>query len=617
MSPTLKNIISGILPQKTSKATKAKTKKIKEPRVDAKAQRKFEKGQPSLIDFLSPSAIEIEPTHIKISDRFAKSFFATTFPRYLNTAWLSSIINLDRTFDLSLFFSPLEPDIILKNLRKKAARVGAQIHEEEVKGIVRDPALETAYQDIEDLRDKLTQGTERFFQFGLYLTVYTDDDKELQKSSDEISVLFESALVYLKPALFLQEQAFNSTLPLGKDELEIFTNMNTSPLSTSFPFVSFDLTANKGILYGINRHNSSLVLFDRFDLENANMVVFGKSGAGKSYAIKLEILRSLMFDTDVIIIDPENEYQYLAQTVGGEFLKISLTSHHHINPFDIPEPAKGEDPGSVLQSHMADLIGFFKVILKQVTPEEEALLERAVRETYASRGITPQSSFSKITPPRMEDFQNVIEGLEGGEQIAVRLEKYTRGIYSQFLNNYTNVELKKPLVVFNIRDLEEELRPLAMYMILNYIWRIVRRNIKKRLLVIDEAWLLMQTEAGGGFVYGIAKRARKYYLGLTTITQDVEDFLSSSYGKPVLTNSSLQMLLRQSPATIEEVKNIFNLTDEEKFLLLEADVGEGLFFAGLKHIAIRIVASYSEDQIITSDPKQLQEIERAKKELAK
>lgn len=406
-----------------------------------------------------------------------------------------------------------------------------------------------------------------------------------------------------------------STLPLEQDRLEIHSNLNTSPASTLFPFVSADLTSNKGILYGINRHNNSLILFDRFSLENANMVMFAKSGSGKSYTAKLEILRSMMVGTEVIVIDPENEYEYLAEAVGGAFFKISLNSPHHINPFDLPFALKDESPADVLRSNIINMVGLLRIMLGGLTPEEDAIIDRAVAETYASHDITPEVDFSKTVSPTLSDFHQILSSIKGGAGLALRLEKYISGPYAGFLNNPTNIDVKNKLVVFSMRDMEAELRPIATYLIIRYIWNIIRSELKKRILVVDEAWIMMQHEDAASFLFGIAKRCRKYFLGLTTITQDVGDFMQSKYGKPIITNSSIQILLKQSPATIDVVKETFNLSDEEKYLLLECDVGEGIFFAGLKHAAIKVIASYTEDQIITSNPEQLLAIEKAKKEI--
>lgn len=568
-----------------------------------------------LRDILAPAALEIAPGFLRLNKKLARTFFVFNYPRFLNTNWFSEIINLDKTLDISFFIHPIDTGAALKNLRKKVAEVESELSMREEKGLVRDPMLETAYRDLEDLRDKLQQAREKFFKFGLYITMYGDSVEELNKIETPLRLILDAKLVYSKSAIYQQNTGFKSTLPLANDELEINTAMNSGPIAATFPFVSSDLTSDNGILYGINRHNNSLILFDRFSLENANTVMFGKSGGGKSYAAKLEILRSLMFGAEVIVIDPENEYQYLAETIGGAFFKISLTSENHLNPFDLPIPQKDENPADILRSNIINLVGLLRIMLGGLTPEEDAIIDNAITHTYASRDITPNSDFSKATMPTISDLKTVLDNMTGAESLSRRLEKYVSGSYAGFLNNPTNLEIKNQLVVFSIRDMEEELRPIAMYIILHFIWNLVRSELKKRILMVDEAWWLMKYEDGASFMFGIAKRARKYFLGVTTITQDVSDFLTSSYGKPILTNSSLQFLFKQSPANIDVIQTTFNLTDEEKFLLLESEVGEGLFFAGSKHVAIKVIASYTEDQIITSDPAQLLQIEQAKKEL--
>ena len=603
-----------------SKKNKTKNKKSKSSvsrGVISESEKIYQKGIATVKDIIAPAALKINSNYLQVGEKFVKTLFVFTYPRYLQTSWLSPIINFDTAFDMSMFVHPLESPTVLKNLKKTVTQIESQISINEEKNKIRDPILETALQDAEELRDRLMQGSERLFQFGLYITFYANSLKELDEISSQIEGMLETRLVYAKPALFQMEQGFAATLPLANDELMIGNNMNSSPLSTTFPFVSSDLTSNHGILYGINRHNNSLILFDRFSLENANMVIFGKSGGGKSYAVKLEILRSLMLGTDVLIIDPENEYKHLAETVGGSFVKISLTSKYHLNPFDLPTPLEDETTADILRSHIASLIGLVKVMLGSLTPEEDSILDKALTETYALKDITPESNLKKITSPTMQDLQTILDNMDGAENLSLRLRKYTEGIFSGFLNNPTNINIDKNLVVFSIRDMEEELRPVAMYVILNYIWTLVRSRLKKRILILDEAWWLMQHEEGAAFTFGIAKRARKYYLGLTTITQDITDFFSSRYGKPIVTNSSLLLLMKQSPAAIDIVSDTFYLTNEERFLLLESNVGEGIFFAGLKRAAIKIIASYSEDQIVTTDPAQLLEIKKAKKELAR
>ncbi|PCI28841.1 conjugal transfer protein TraC [Candidatus Kaiserbacteria bacterium] len=575
----------------------------------------YQHGVLELQDVIAPSALQITPRTLNLGEKIARTFFVISYPRFLTTGWFSSIVNLDKVFDVSIFVHPMDTTDVLRKYQKKVAEIESQIGIREKKGLVRDPVLDTAYSDIEYLRDQLQQAQEKMFKVGLYITIYGDSREEIDKTESEIRSILESRLVYLKPALFQQEPGFRSVMPIAKDELSVHSNMNSSPLSSLFPFISFDLTSDRGILYGINRHNSSLVLFDRFSLENYNSVVFAKSGAGKSYMMKLEIIRSLMFDTEVIVIDPEREYEYLAEATGGRHFNISLSSQHHINPFDLPTPREDESPADILRSNIITLVGLFRIMFGGLTPEEDAIVDRAITETYALKDITPDSDFATLEPPLLSDFELVLQGMEGSESLVQRLSKYTQGTWSGFINRPTNIDMNKQFIVFSVRDMEDELKPVAMYLITHYIWNMVRKELKKRLLIIDEAWWMMKSEDTASFLFGIAKRGRKYFLGLATITQDVADFLSSSYGKAMITNSSIQILLRQSPTSIDLIQDTFKLSDEEKYLLLESDVGEGIFFAGLKHVAIKVIASYTEDQIITSDPSQILAIKKAKAEL--
>lgn len=577
-------------------------------------QQIYDAGVLEFQDIIAPSALEITSRELNLGDKIARSFFVISYPRFLSGSWFAPIVNLDRVFDISINVHPVDTERALRKFQKKVAEVESQIQSRAEKGMVRDPVLDTAYQDLERLRDDLQQARERLFDVGLYITIYGDTHDELDKVESEIKSELESKLIYLKPALFQQEQGFKSVLPVSQDKLGVHSKLNSSPLSSLFPFVSFDLTANKGILYGVNRHNSGLVLFDRFSMENYNSIIFAKSGAGKSYATKLEILRSLMFDVDVIVIDPEREYEYLAEATGGRYFNISLSSDHHINPFDLPQPREDESFGDALRSQIISLVGLFRILFGGLSPEEDALVDKAITETYALKDITPESNWEDITPPLMSDFELVLAGIEGGEALAQKLTKYTRGTWAGFINRPTNVDIDNKFVVFSVRDMEDELKPAAMHIVTHYIWNAVRKNLKKRLLVIDEAWWMMKSEDTASFLFSLAKRGRKYYLGLATITQDVGDFLRSPYGVPIITNSSIQLLLKQSPTAIDQVQKTFHLTDEEKYLLLESDVGEGIFFAGLKHVAIKVISSYTEDQIITSDPSELLSIEQAKQE---
>jgi conjugal transfer ATP-binding protein TraC len=569
----------------------------------------------TLRDVIAPAAVSLNPRSLNISGKLSRIFFAVSYPRYLMDGWMEPILNLEREMDISIVVHPIDTAETLKKFQKKVAEVQSQINERAEKGMVRDPQLDAAYRNLEELRDKLQQAEEKLFNVGLYIAFYADTEEALNKIEAEIKGILDARLVYIKPALFQQEEGFRSILPIVQDELLVHSKFNTSPLSSFFPFTSFDLTSNSGILYGVNRHNSSLVLFDRFSLTNYNSVTFATSGAGKSYMTKLEILRSLMFGTEVIVIDPEHEYEYLAEATGGRFFNISLSSTNHINPFDLPAPLPDESPRDILRTHIIELVGLFKLMLGGITAEEDALLDQALHETYALKDITGDSDYKDLEPPLLTDFEMVLAGMEGSESLVQRLSKYTSGTWAGFMNQPTNVDINQKFVVFSLRDMEEELKTIAMYIVTNHIWGAVRRELKKRLLVIDEAWWMLKSPDTAAFLHSVAKRGRKYYLGLATITQDVDDFLRSPYGVPMITNSSIQILMKQSPTSIDTLQNVFGLTDEEKMTLLESGVGEGIFFVGLKHVAIKVIASYTEDQIITSDPSQILEIKRARAEL--
>ncbi len=569
----------------------------------------------NLTDVIAPSAIKINPRSINISGVSARTYYAVSYPRYLNDGWIEPVLNMAKEIDISIFIHPIDTADTLKKFQKKVAEVQSQMEMKAERGEVRDPQLEASYRNLEELRDKLQQAEEKLFDVGLYISIYGKDEAAINKVENEIKGILDSKLISVKPALFEQEQGIKSVFPLNDDILQVHSKFNSSPLSSFFPFTSFDLTSDSGILYGINRHNSSLVLFDRYSLTNYNSVTFATSGAGKSYGLKLEILRSLMFGTEVIVLDPEREYEYLAEATGGRFFNISLSSDHHVNPFDLPPPAQDEDPRDVLRTHIIELIGLFRLMLGGLMPEEETLIDLAIQETYALKDITGDANFSDMEPPLLTDFEMVLAGMEGSASLISRLQKYTSGTWAGFMNQPTNVDINQKFVVFSLRDMEDELKTIAMYIITNFIWGSVRRRLAKRLMVIDEAWWMMKSEDTASFLFSLAKRGRKYYLGIATITQDVDDFLRSPYGVPMITNSSIQLLMKQSPTAIDNIQKTFNLTDEEKYLLLESGVGEGIFFVGLKHVAIKIIASYTEDQIITSDPSQLLAIKKAREEL--
>ncbi len=563
-------------------------------------------GMVSIKDIIAPPAIEVDFDYIKIGSTYYRTLFVIGYPRFVGANWLAPLINFDHTLQISMFHYPVQSKDILDNLRRKIGEMEATINADMQKGRVIDPAVQVALDDALQLQDQLVKGAERFFQFGLYVTIPAETLEELQTISKQVESMLGSLIIISKPATLLQEQAFITTMPLGMDRINVLRNMDTTSLATTFPFTSSELTANEGVVYGINEHNGSLIIFDRFTMENANMVIFAKSGAGKSYMVKLEALRSIMFGTEVIAIDPENEYRTLAETIGGEYINFSLNSGAIMNPFDLS--GVYEEDENELGLKILSLHTLFRIIMGQLTPSEDALLDRALINTYRMKGITPDPKTQKNTPPLMEDLYKALMGMEESEarSLANRLEKFIRGSLMGIFNSQSNVNLKNPFTVFSIRDLEEELRPIAMFMITDYIWTKIKKDMRRRILIVDEAWYMIKYPDSAMALYSIAKRCRKYYMGLTTITQDIEDFLDSDYGKAIVTNSSIQILLKQSPAAIPKVGETFFLSEGEKHFLLSTDVGEGLFFAGPNHVAMRVVASPDEHKIITTKPQDLE-----------
>jgi len=582
---------------------------------DAEIQRAFEQGITTLRDLISPSSIEIQSDHFRLGTKYGRTLYIYGYPRTISTGWLSPLINMDEVLDISIYIYPVDTGVIMKNLRKKVTQLEADISLNAEKGRIRNPETEHAIQDAEELRDDLQLGREKFFRFGLYVTLWADSLDELNFVQHKIENYFGSSMIFSKVATSQQEQGMNSTMPMATDQLMIRRNMNTSAISTSFPFTSADLTQEKGILYGVNLHNNGLVIFDRFTLENANLVVFAKSGAGKSFAVKLEAIRSMMMGSEVVIIDPENEYQKLCDAVGGSYVRLSLNSDVRINPFDLPKVIDSEDASDALRANLVTLHGLFRLMLggiqagpsgqtvSALSPSEEADLDQALIDTYARAGITSDPLTHQSPPPTIINLYDTLLHMGGsGPQLAQRLRKYSTGTFAGIFSQQSNIDINNQMVVFNIRDLEDELRPVAMYIVLNHIWNIVRAKQKRRLLIVDEAWQLMKYDDSANFLFSLAKRARKYYLGLTTITQDVEDFMSSKMGRAIVMNSSMQLLLKQSSAAVDILSDVFKLTNAERQLLSSLPVGQGLFFAGQSHVHIQIVASETETGLITTNP---------------
>jgi conjugal transfer ATP-binding protein TraC len=569
------------------------------------SEKNYRQDVSTIRDLISPSSISITTSYLEVGTKLVRSFFVLTYSRIITSGWLEGIINADIPLDLSIFIYPENTGEVIKDLKSKVAKIQASLQINAEKGQSRDPALETAYRDVEALRDAIQQGVENFFKIGVYVQIYGDTIDQLEKHSQFVESVFDQQNIILKRSALQMDDGFNSCLPILKDDLFVYSNMNTSPLSACFPFISSDLSSNDGILYGVNRHNSSLIIYDRFDLENANCVVFATTGAGKSYTVKLEVLRSLMMGTAIIIIDPEQEYKMLCDTVGGAYINFSLNSSNRINPFDLPKAIPGENNTDILRSAVIDMIGLINIMIGKMNPQETAIMEKAIIETYAKKDITPDTDFDNITPPTMSDLVEVLNGIVGGDILAQKLYRFTEGTFAGIFNKPTNINVYNEFVVFNIRDLQDELRPIAMYILLKYVWNEIRSKLKKRILVVDEAWIMMQYEDSAKFLYGLVKRARKYYLGVTTITQDVSDFLGSSWGKPIVTNSALKILLKQSSGAIDLIGQTFNLTTGEKQVLLDSEIGQGIFFAGSKHVAISILAFPTEHRVITTNPKDI------------
>ncbi len=596
-------------------------------REEQEVQAAFQKGVTALRDFIAPSSLEFSSTHFQLGTRYARTYYVYGYPRQLYTGWLSSMVNLDEVIDMSLYVYPVESQVVLENLKKKVTQLEAGIQLDTEKGRVRDPAKQAAILDAEEIRDKLQVGEERFFRFGLYFTLYAGSMEELEFVSHKVESLLGQQLVYSKPASSQQEQGFSSTVPQLVDQLQIRRNMSTGALSTSFPFTSADLTQDNGILYGINMHNSGLVIFDRFSLENGNSVVFAKSGAGKSFTVKLEALRSMMFGTEIFIIDPENEYQRMCEAVGGAYVRLSLNSATRINPFDLPKVVDSEEADNALRSNLITLHGLLRLMMggaqtqmlggnaaymPALAPSEEADLDAALIATYAKAGITNDPLTHTSIPPTITDLYDTLLHMGGtGPQLAQRLRKYTSGTFAGIFSQPSNIDINNALVVFNVRDLEDELRPVAMYIVLNYIWNKTKTDQRRRILIVDEAWQLMKYEDSANFLFSLAKRARKYNLGITTITQDVEDFMGSRMGRAIVANASMQFLLKQSPSAVDVLSDVFKLTSEERKRLSQFPVGQGLFFAGQNHVHIQVVASPTETGLITTNPGQVQQMSAA------
>lgn len=563
------------------------------------------KGKIDLIDVIAPNFVELEFDYIKINDVYLRTLFVSGYPRFVSPGWLEQVINFDASLDVSFFIYPIEGKGVLDDLLHKIAEMEAEMSTDIERGKIVNPSTAAKLEDARLLQEELVKGAEHFFEFAFYVTVRAADLEQLNQVTKQVEATLGSLLVTAKHASLDMENGFLATAPFGLDKISITRNMDTTSLTTTFPLTSAELSGDKGVLYGINPQNGSFIIFDRFTMENSNMTVFATSGAGKSYFVKLEALRTLMLGTEIIIIDPEAEYKTLAEAVGGEYISFSFSSPSKINPFDLSQVY--EEGENQLNLKILSLHSLFKIIMGELNATQEALLDRALVDTYKGKGINQDPATQKKEPPLMEDLYKTLIGKETPEalDLAARIEKFVKGSFVGLFDQHTNVDIKNPFTVFGVKELQDVLRPISMFVILDFIWTRVRRELKPRLLVVDEAWHMMRYADSAQFLWSIVKRARKYYLGLTTITQDVEDFLAQDIGKAVVTNSALRVLFKQSPAAIDTIGEVFYLSQGERQLLLGANVGEGIFFAGNNHAPINVVASPDEHKLITTKPQEL------------
>ena len=603
--PDLLTTITQSLPFAKKKKVDGRTPEEIQAEKNKQKLEQFSRGLVTIQDIIAPEAIEIDFTYQKINSTYTRTLFVAGYPRSVPANWLSPLINFPHQITTSMFIYPVDSAEILDNLKRKITEMEAEIQSDLRAGKISNINTEVKLEDARFIREELAKGSERFYQFGLYVTIQAKDKEELERVTKSVQSTLGALLIVSKKATLQMGEGFKTTLPMGADKLMVTRNMDTTSLATTFPFTSSELTMETGIMYGINEHNESLVIFDRFKMENANMVIFAKSGAGKSYTVKLEILRQMMFGAEVIVMDPEHEYEDLCQAVRGEYINFTFNSKTKINPFDLANMY--EEGENELGQKIISLHGLLKVMLGAMTPQQDALLDRALVAAYKAKGITPDPTTQTNEPPLMEDVYKALIGMENhdADDISARLEKYITGSFRGIFDQRSNLDMKSQLTVFSVKEMEEEMRPIAMYIILDYIWTRIRKDLRKRILVVDEAWYFMKHPDSASFIYSMVKRARKYYLGITTITQDVEDFLHTDYGKAIVTNASIQFLMKQSTASVPVLAETFYLSQGERQLLVTADVGEGIFFAGQNHVALRVVASDEEHSLITTNPEEV------------
>lgn len=584
----------------TSKIKKLRRKLRFKKRVNKKKQvLEFNFGAQDAIDFLSYGGLEEQRDYCVIDEKYFRTLMIAGYPYVASTGWLNMLVNFNYNIDIAYHIEQVATHTALPKLNRKILELESRKRSMQKNGSILGPEILDPLNSAVELKNKILRGQEKLFQFSIYIAITADSLAELNKITTLLETVLATGLFYTKVATFRQLEGLQSVLPRGENLLAQKRNLDTSSAALTFPFVSSELVQDSGILYGINRSNNSLVIIDRFSLHNANNIVFAQSGSGKSYTAKVEIIRQLMQGTKVIVIDPEREYEQLCKSVNGTYIKISARSKEKINPFDLTLSAHNAD--DTLASHVQDLTEIISLMAEGLSPEEKAVVDKAILITYKKFGWSMKGSRRGATYPLLKDLYKTLKTLKE-KKLCTRLEKFIKGSLSNVFDSQTNIKLDNRLIIFDIKDVSESLRQIMMVVISNFVYNRVKSDIQKRLLVIDEGWLLLQHTESARFVAGLTRRARKYYLGVSIISQQANDFLNNEYGKAIASQSSLRILMRQDTTTIKKVAEEFNLSEYEQKFLLTCDRGEALIIADQNHVAVKIVASGKEHPLITTDP---------------
>lgn len=548
-------------------------------------------GEQDPMDIISYAGLEEQVDHLVIDGQYVRSLFISGYPFVANSGWLNSLINFNHNADISYHLNSVDATLALPKLHRKITELESTKRAMIRSGKIIGPEITDPLESATELRDKIQRGQEKLFQVSIYVTLTADSLTELNKTTKLLETALSARLFYIKTARYQQLEGLQSILPRGEDILNQRRNLDSSSVALTFPFMSSELVQESGILYGVNKSNNSLVILDRFGLNNANSIVFAQSGSGKSYATKVEILRHLMQGTKVIVIDPEREYKRLSESVEGTYIKLSAKSKEKINPFDLNATVRKK---SDLSEHAQDLMEVISLMVDGLNATEKAAVDKAILKIYKQAKATPL----------LKDFYEELKKLNQ-TKLCERLEKYIDGSLAKVFNTQTNIKFNNRLVIFDIKDLPESLRQIMMMIISNFVQNQVKSKPEKRLLVIDEGWLLLEHEESARFVAGLVRRARKYYLGVSIISQQANDFLKSDYGRAIASQSSLRILMRQDTTTIKKVVSEFHLSEYEENFLLTCEKGDALIIADQNHVAVKVVASDKEHPLITTNPAEL------------